>query len=105
VTAIDDISTPGILEVTAIEYYANETEDDVDNGIVGGLVKPIENPNTEVEEADIVGETFIKVKKTYTYTCAAAGEWHVDRKYPVVIKADPSDATKITLKWDSSYSG
>ena len=105
VTAIDDISTPGILEVTAIEYYANETEDDIDNGIVGGLVKPIENPNTEVEEADIVGETFIKVKKTYSYLCAAAGEWHVDRKYPVVIKVDPNDATKITLKWDSSYSG
>ena len=105
VTAIDDISTPGILEVTAIEYYANETEDDIDNGIVGGLVKPIENPNTEMEEADIVGDTFIKVKKTYNYTCAVAGEWHVDKKYPVVIKVDPDDATKITLKWDSSYSG
>jgi hypothetical protein len=73
VTAIDDISTPGILEVTAIEYYANETEDDIDNGIVGGLVKPIESPNTEKEESDIVGDTFIKVKKTYKYECAAGG--------------------------------
>lgn len=105
VTAVDSISTPGILEITAIEYYANETEDDIDNGIVGGMVKPIENPNTSQEEADIVGETFIKVKKTYAYSCAAGGQWYVDRKYPVVITVDPNDATKIVLKWDSSYSG
>ena len=105
VTAVDSISTPGILEVTAIEYYANETEDDVDNGIVGGLIKPIENPNTPQEEADIMGETFIKVKKKYIYQCAAGGQWHVDRKYPVSIEVDPQDSTKIILTWTSSYSG
>ena len=36
VEATDWISTPGILEVTAVEYYANETEDEIDAGIVGG---------------------------------------------------------------------
>ena len=105
VTAVDSISTPGILEITAIEYYANETEDDIDNGIVGGMVKPIENPNTPEEESEIIGETFIKVKKTYSYSCAAGDQWHVDRKYPVVIEADPADSNKIILKWNSSYSG
>jgi hypothetical protein len=105
VTAVDAISTPGIIEVTAIEYYANETEDDIDNGIVGGLIKPVENPNTSQEELDIKGETFIKIKKSYTYSCAVAGSWYVDRKYPVIITADVNDPTKITLKWNSSYSG
>jgi hypothetical protein len=38
VVAVDWISTPGILEVNAIEDYANVDEDDVDNGIVGGLI-------------------------------------------------------------------
>ena len=38
VEATDWISTSGILEVTAVEYYANITEDDVENGVVGGLV-------------------------------------------------------------------
>ena len=38
VEATDWISTPGILEITAVEYYANLTEDDVENGIVGGLI-------------------------------------------------------------------
>ena len=105
VSAVDAISTPGIIEVTAIEYYANETEDDIDNGIIGGLIKPVENPNTNEEEATIIGETFIKVKKTYSYECAAAGEWHVDRKYPIEINVNKDDPSKITLKWNSSYSG
>jgi hypothetical protein len=43
VEAIDSFSTPGILEVTAVEYYANLTEDDIENGIVGALkTKPID---------------------------------------------------------------
>ena len=33
VEATDAISMPGILEITAVEYYANETTDDIENGI------------------------------------------------------------------------
>ena len=105
VTAIDPISTPGILEVTAIEYYANETEDDIEEGIVGGSVKPTENPNTEEIEKNIIGETFIRVKKKYSYSSTVDGEWFVDKKYPVSIAVDPNDSKQITLSWDSSYSG
>jgi hypothetical protein len=68
VEATDWISTPGILEVTAIEYYANITEDDVENGVVGGLVVTEPNPNDIEIEETIVGDTFIKPKKTYEYT-------------------------------------
>ena len=32
VEATDSISTKGILEITAVEYYANETEDDTEKG-------------------------------------------------------------------------
>jgi hypothetical protein len=55
VEAIDWISTPGILEVVAVEYYSNEHEDDLDNGIVGGLIVEEENPNSPEVEATIVG--------------------------------------------------
>jgi hypothetical protein len=81
VEATDWISTPGILEVTAVEYYANETEDDIDNGIVGGKITPIETPNTPEEESTIIGETFIKVKKTYSYRFngRTAELWSVDK--------------------------
>jgi hypothetical protein len=68
VEATDSFSTPGILEITAVEYYANEHEDDVENGKVGALItKPID-PNVGTDsEFVIIGETFIKPKKEYIY--------------------------------------
>ena len=105
VEAIDWISTPGILEVTAVEYYANETEDDIDNGIVGGLIEEIKDPNNETVE--IQGDTFIKTKKkyTYSYTGSEALIWTVDSKYPVVLEFDKNDPRNITLTWTAGYSG
>ena len=107
VEASDWISTPGILEVIAVEYYANETEDDIEAGIVGGLIEEIKDPNIEEGTIEILGETFIKVKKTYDFTFngSLADEWTVDSKYPVVLTPDPKDARHIYVKWTSNYSG
>jgi hypothetical protein len=68
VEATDSFSLPGILELNAVEYYANETTDDVENGIVDAFViKPID-PNPETNTTyEIFGETFIKPKKVYEY--------------------------------------
>lgn len=107
VEATDWISTPGILEITAVEYYANETEDDINNGIVGGLLEPIQDPNNESNE-DIVGETFIKVKKSYSYSFngRTSATWFVDdKKYPVKLEFDKNDPRNIILTWTSGYSG
>ena len=107
VEATDWISTPGILEVIAVEYYANETEDDIENGIVGGLIEEIKDPNNEVADVGILGETFIKVKRSYDYSFSgrAAAVWSVDAKYPVDIEIDPEDPRKMTLTWRAGYSG
>jgi hypothetical protein len=59
IEAVDAFSSPGILEINAVEYYANEDKDDIENGIVNGLVEEIQNPNNEVIETIIEGETFI----------------------------------------------
>ena len=82
VEATDWISTPGILEVTAVEYYANETEDDVEAGIVGALIEEVKDPNEG--SLEIIGETFIKVKNEYQFKFdgTLASEWKVDKKYP-----------------------
>lgn len=106
VEATDWISTPGILEVTAVEYFANEVEDDIENGIVGGKLEPIKDPN-EDSLIEIVGETFIKVKKSYSYSFNGdlVDSWKVDKKYPVELSIDPQDSKKIVLKWNNSYSG
>ena len=107
VEATDWISTPGILEVIAVEYYANETEDDIENGIVGGLIEEIKDPNNEVADVGILGETFIKVKKSYDYSFSgrAAAVWFVDAKYPIDIEIDPEDPRRMTLTWRAGYSG
>ena len=107
VEAIDWLSTPGILEVAAVEYYANETEDDIENGIVGGLTVKPANPNDEEVEEAIIGETFIKPKKEYEFYFNGGLylDWEVDKKYPVSIIVDEMDPKRIKLKWNSSYSG
>ena len=106
VEATDWISIPGILEVTAVEYYANESEDDIDAGIVGGLIEEPKDPNGE-EPMEIVGETFIKVKQEYQFKFDGtySANWVVDKKYPVVLKVDKQDPRNIKLIWDSPYSG
>lgn len=107
VEGFDWISTPGILEITAVEYYANKDNDDINKGIAGGLIVSPEDPNPEEIENIIVGDTFIKVKQNYNFTFEGTedGEWFVDKKYPVTLKVDPEDKTKVTLKWDSPFCG
>ena len=106
VEATDSISTPGILEVIAEEYYSNEFEDDIKNGIVGGLIEEIKNPNSEEVEDAIVGETFIKPKTTYTYyfNGSLLSDWKVEGKH-LPLKTKKIDEYTIELTWDSTYSG
>jgi hypothetical protein len=77
VEATDSISTPGILELQATEYFSNNTEDDIENGLVGVLIeKPVDpNPSTDKTVIFIVGETFIKPMTEYTYTLGIATDW------------------------------
>ena len=110
VEATDWISTPGILEITAVEYYINETEDNVEEGIVGDLIAKDLNPNDDKIESTIVGDTFIKPKIVYSYhyegpKLPSNTKWKLDKKYPVEIKVNPEDRTQLTLKWLSNYSG
>lgn len=99
IQATDSISMPGILEINAIEYYINDFEDNVEEGLVGDLiVETIPEPS----DVEIEGEIFIKPKKTYTYTCDNGGEWSWDKRLP--IDATISGNT-ITLKWTTTYTG
>ena len=61
------------------------SKDDIENGIVNGLVAEPINPNTDFVEEVIVGESFIKPKLQYEYTYIGnvIGEWHVDSELPI----------------------
>ena len=104
VEAIDWISMQGIIEVNATEYYANETEDDIENGIVGGLLVKEVNPNPDRIEKLIQGETFIKPKIEYTYTYVGLqdAKWSIQAGLPLEYSVD---GNKLTVKWMVSYHG
>ena len=107
VEAMDWISTPGILEVTAVEYYSNEFEDDVENGIVDGLIEETKDPN--VDAGKIIGDTFIKPKKEYQYYInnTQQGNWYIDTNVPVnyTVSINEKGYNTISIKWIQSYSG
>ena len=110
VEATDSFSLPGILELNAVEYYANEITDDIENGIVDAfVVKPID-PNPEVSDMyEIFGETFIKPKKEYQYYIdnTQQGNWYIDTNVPVkyTISINEKGYNTISVKWNQSYSG
>ena len=109
VEATDSISAKGILEITAVEYYANETEDDIEKGLVGAFITKMVEPEVNVT-VDIVGDTFIKPKLEYTYYVDTKenGTWHVTNpKVPVSLEPFTTECGihGVKLKWNSSYSG
>ena len=103
IEAVDWISMPGIIEINAVEYYSNELEDDIENGVVGGLIAEPVNPNTKSAEEIIVGETFIKPKKQYefTYYGNLEGEWSVGNA-PVQLE---QNGKVVKLRWLETFSG
>lgn len=114
VNTADSISTPGILEIIAEEYYSNKFEDDIENGVAEGLIveKADPNPSTADKFVFIDGPSFIKPKITNKYILNApiAGEWEIvvkAKKDMIKYKTytDDKGNPTIELKWDSSYSG
>lgn len=99
----DFISTPGVLEFTAKEYYINKDLDDAEAGLVDAKLpeEPVVNPEASV----IKGETHIKPKVEYEYAVSgeSAGPWYVKSDYPV--KWSVSADNVVTLKWEKPHSG
>ena len=107
VEAIDWISTPGILEVVAVEYYANEMEDDLENNIAGALkVKHIEEEITDNVNM-IIGNTFIKprIEEEYYFNGSARYNWSFDKDLPIEAMINQDDIRHIRIKWAANYSG
>lgn len=109
VEAVDAVSTVGILELNAVEYYANKDTDDLDNGIVNAFIQKVEPE--ENEGTKIIGETFIKPKvfNDFYINILVTGTWTADSKTLGVIKLEPyvneQGYQAVHVKWNTSYSG
>ena len=103
VTAVDAISSPGVITLTAVEEYGNPHEED----------GPVASPLVLERPTNIIGEGFIKVKQEYTYSYSGleAGGWRAvginGQKVPVKLEAffDEDKNRAVKIKWDSTYSG
>ena len=104
IEAIDWLSMPGVLEINAVEYYANEFEDNLEDSTVGTLKTEPINPNNSFIEDTIVGETFIKPKREYEYEYIGnlVGKWSIKENYPIKLI---QDGKKVKLRWLNTYSG
>ncbi len=103
IEGFDTISTPGIIEINAVEYYSNEAQDDLYNGIAGGLIVDPVAPEPASEL--IVGENFIKPKVSYTYYYEGEeeSEWEIISENKTI--QYKKDGKALTIKWMQSYSG
>lgn len=105
VEATDWISTPGVFEMTAVEYYANEAED-ADGLVKGQLLK--KDDSTTLQTHTIRGPGFIKplTEVEYKFIGMFKTGWEViTPNVPVVLTIDEKDATLCRIKWDNAYSG
>lgn len=107
VEAVDAYNTPGVIDLTAVEYYINKDEDDIENMLIDG--KLLQGEVVEPASA-IAGEGFIKPKQVYKYVFSGEidnGEWLIEKGKPVQFKVSSSENNEpqIHIKWNNSYSG
>lgn len=106
VQAVDSISNKNILEISAQEDYLNLNKDDLEEGVIDGLVvEPIDPNENETSEIQIEGLTFIKPKITEIYKAPAeGGQWAIKEKnFPVCIEITTDPFVQIT--WEKTTSG
>lgn len=102
VQSVDTISMPNIIEVIALEHYANKDKDDLQQGIVDGLI----GDETKVNITNpIKGEGLICKDSEYIYTIdkSISGQWTYDKRLPIEC-IDIDDHT-IKLVWRAAYGG
>lgn len=109
VEAVDWISTPGIIEVVAVEYYANLMEDEkIEIGEI--ITKPIaleESEDYNKGDQIIIGENVIRPKREYKYEASsiAKKEWSVLEGVPVKLRVDSENPKICYVTWISGFSG
>lgn len=110
VEATDSVSTKGILEINAVEYYSNLEKDDIEKGLVDAFVERIKEPELD-PKVDIIGPSFIKPKIEYIYTVEvynSRGTWHLGKtKVPINMETFKTErgTPAIKITWMTNYSG
>lgn len=116
IEGVDSFSTPGIIQINAVEYYGNKDKDDIEHGIVNNENENIANMSLLTISNDsgvtIVGEDQVipHISSDYYYNGQnqIGYKWFVkEHNLPVEIKKykDKHGVPHITITWQEHYSG
>lgn len=107
VEAVDYISTPGIFEITAVEYYANKDTDDIPAGLADAKILQKEKPNESIgSKITIEGPTYINPFIKTKYVCAGIGDhWEVKGPEHLEWEVDTNDSNILYVTWGHHMTG
>lgn len=107
VEAVDYISTPGVFELTAVEYYSNKDTDNIEEGLADSKriqkPKPNESVGSRITiEGPAYTQPFIKTK----YVCVGIGDhWEVKGPSHLQWEVDPDDSNILYVTWGHHMTG
>lgn len=108
VTAVDWISTPGILEVNAIESYKTEGADDILIGHLKAELATKEAPDSAGSQITIQGRTFIGPyeRVEFEYKGIGGDPWVIEpANAPVKLETNKENPNVAYVTWEDGHSG
>lgn len=106
IQVVDKISTSGIIQIIALEYFINPTLDSKEENLNDAFVVVPVVPDTDTDEL-IIGSTFIKPQIETEYKCQVSpgGTWSVlEKNRPVSLKQEQG-GDNVFVTWTAMTSG
>lgn len=107
VEAIDYISTPGVFELTAVEYYSNKDTDNIEDGLADSKKIQKPKPNESVgSKITIEGPTYTQPFIKTKYVCIGIGDkWEVKGPSHLQWEVDSDDSNILYVTWGHHMTG
>lgn len=101
VTRTDTLSSPGVLQIQAEEYYSNPDKDDLERGVANGLDLNIP-PESDMSYIEGPDEIRPNIPAVFLWKGRMIEDWYWDEEAPLQVSVEDR---MITIKWLQNYSG
>ena len=101
VTGTDTLSTPGVLQIYAEEYYSNLDKDDLELGIANSISMNVP-PESDISYIDGPDEIRPNISAVFIWKGRTLEPWSWDETAPLKVTIEDR---VITVKWIQNYSG
>lgn len=101
VTGTDTLSTPGVLQIHAEEYYSNLDKDDLELGVANSVDMNVP-PESDMSYIEGPDEIRPNIPAVFIWKGRTLEPWYWDETAPLKVTVEDR---VITVKWIQSYSG